>query len=150
MAYSFLINNIPKTQKAIGTDKGLAKIGDGIVNLTYSVAKSICLTRNHNKNITIRTGQKVSKKILAEALRKANMKDFARNRADAHDLADTVEAIIAYVWINNNITINEIIDFLVNQLSKNIVDRGLEIEIASNAFNKLLLNVKKFLPEDKT
>ena len=33
MDYEFLIRdlNINKSQKAIGTDKGLAKIGDGIV-----------------------------------------------------------------------------------------------------------------------
>ncbi len=87
--------NLNLTQKSIGTDKGLAKIGDGVVNLSYSVAKSMYLTRNNKNNKIIRTGKKVSKIILAEALKDANMKSFSRNRANAHDLADTVEAIIA-------------------------------------------------------
>ena len=47
MDYEFLIADLnrKKSQKSIGTDKGLAKIGDGIVNLAYSVAKSIYLTK---------------------------------------------------------------------------------------------------------
>ncbi|MCK4285857.1 MAG: hypothetical protein KAX18_06625, partial [Candidatus Lokiarchaeota archaeon] len=99
MDYEFLIRdlNINKSQKAIGTDKGLAKIGDGIVNLTYSMAKSIILTQTNLNNKVLRTGLKVSKKILANSLKNANMKNFAKSRADAHDLADTVEALIAYV-----------------------------------------------------
>ena len=104
--------NLNLTQKSIGTDKGLAKIGDGIVNLTYSVAKSMYLTRNNKNNKIIRTGKKVSKKILAEALKDANMKNFSKNRADAHDLADTVEAIIAYIWFSEKMAIKEIINFL--------------------------------------
>ncbi|MBY8982676.1 MAG: hypothetical protein KGD57_06990 [Candidatus Lokiarchaeota archaeon] len=149
MVYDYLVKDLHKTQKAIGTDSGLAKIGDGIVNFTYSVAKSIFLTKNHTKKKIIRTGQKVSKNILAEALRKAEMKDFAKNRADAHDLADTVEAVIAYVWINNNITIREIIDLLADYLSEGILHRVKEIEIASNAFANLLNEIKKFLPNEK-
>ena len=149
MVYDFLVKDLPKTQKAIGTDKGLAKIGDSIVNLTYSVAKSIFLTNNHPDNKIIRTGQKVNKQILAEALKKANMKNFAKNRADAHDLADTVEAILAYAWINRIITIDKIIESLENNLSNNITNRVKEIEIAANAFAKLLDNIKEFLPEKK-
>ena len=110
MSYKFLISDL-NSQKRIGTDKGLAKIGDGIVNLTYSIAKSIYLTENR-VNI-LRTGLKVSKTILSNALKNADMKKFAKNRADAHDLANTVEAIVAYVFLNNKMTLNEIIDFLI-------------------------------------
>ena len=67
MDYEFLIRDLDlnKSQKAIGTDKGLAKLGDGIVNLTYSMAKSIYLTKSSPNNKVLRTGVKVSKKILA-------------------------------------------------------------------------------------
>ena len=63
MSYDFLLKDLNNnlTQKSIGTDKGLAKIGDGIVNLTYSIAKSIVLTRNCKNNKSIRTGLKVRK-----------------------------------------------------------------------------------------
>ena len=109
MSYNFLVKDLNNnlTQKSIGTDKGLAKIGDGIVNLTYSVAKSIVLTRNSKNNKIIRTGVKVSKTILANSLKEADMKKFSKSRADAHDLADTVEALIAYIWIIKKILSHE-------------------------------------------
>ena len=76
MDYEFLIKdlNLNKSQKIIGTDKGLAKIGDGIVNVAYSIAKSIYLTNNNPNNNIIRTGKKVGKNILEAALKNANMK----------------------------------------------------------------------------
>jgi len=149
MDYEFLIRdlNINKSQKAIGTDKGLAKIGDGIVNLTYSMAKSIVLTQTNLNNKVSRTGLKVSKNILANSLKNANMKNFAKSRADAHDLADTVEALVAYVWISKKISLNEIIDFLSSNLSGNLTIRSEEIKNATEAFTKLLINIKQFLPQ---
>ena len=148
MDFEFLISDLNKNknlfQKAIGTDKGLAKIGDGIVNLAYSVAKSSYLT-NNSKNI-IRTGLKVSKTILSNALKNANLKDFAKNRANAHDLANTVEALIAYVWLNNNITLNEIIKLLIDNISGDLTIRTEEIKNATIAFTNLLNHLKKFLP----
>ncbi len=149
MDYEFLIRdlNINRSQKAIGTDKGLAKIGDGIVNLTYSMAKSIVLTQSNLNNNVLRTGLKVSKKILADSLKNANMKKFAKSRADAHDLADTVEALVAYVWLSNQMSLNEIIDLLTSNLSGNLTIRSEEIKNATEAFTKLLITIKKLLPQ---
>lgn len=146
MKYEFLLDDLQETQKAIGTDKGLAKIGDGIVNFTYSVAKSIYLTKNIDKRTIIRTGTKVSKRILSTSLKEADMKDFAKNRGDAHDLADTVEAIFAYVWLNNHITINGIIDFFAEHLKGDLLDRTGEIEAAIRIFTSFLKSIKKYLP----
>ena len=150
MTYEFLIRDLNKinSQKSIGTDKGLAKIGDGIVNLAYSVAKSIYLTRNNSNKELVRTGLKVSKKILSNALKNANMKNFAKNRADAHDLANTVEAIVAYVWLSNKMSLKEIIDFLTENFSGTLQGRIDEINNAINAFTNLLNYTKKFLPEN--
>ncbi|MFX1257994.1 MAG: ribonuclease III family protein [Promethearchaeota archaeon] len=149
MSYEFLINDLNRisSKKSIGTDKGLAKIGDGIVNLTYSVAKSIYLTKN-SSNKVLRTGLKISKTILSNALKNADMKSFAKNRADAHDLADTVEAIIAYIWLSNKMTINEIIDFLSENISGNLTNRTEEIKSATYAFTNLLKCIKKLLPKN--
>ena len=149
MDYEFLIRDLKtnKSQKAIGTDKGLAKIGDGIVNLTYSIAKSIVLTQNNLNNKVLRTGLKVSKKILANSLKNANMKNFAKSRSDAHDLADTVEALVAYVWLSNQMSLNEIIDLLTSNLSGNLTIRSEEIKNATEAFTKLLITIKKLLPQ---
>jgi len=149
MPYDFLLKDINSilTCKSIGTDKGLAKIGDGVVNLTYSIAKSIFLTKINKNQKNIRTGVKVSKKILAEALKRADMKKFSKSRADAHDLADTVEALIAYVWFCDKMTIEDIINFLVDSLSGDLNIRSEEIQNARIAFTKLLIHIKKFLPE---
>ena len=149
MSYNFLLKDLNNnlTQKSIGTDKGLAKIGDGIVNLTYSVAKSIFLTRNSKNNKSVRTGVKVSKTILANALKEADMKKFAKSRADAHDLANTVEALIAYIWFIKKMTMENIIDFLVGSLNGNLTVRGEEIQNATIAFRNLLIEIKKYLPE---
>ncbi len=149
MDYEFLIEDLDlnKSQKAIGTDKGLAKIGDAIVNLSYSVAKSNFLTKNNPNKKPIRTGKKVGRTILEAALKKANLKNFAKNRANAHDLADTVEALVAYVWLANNITLNEIIDLITENLAGNLYNRQEEIKNATNAFTELLNNIKKFLPD---
>ena len=149
MDYEFLISdiNLNKSKKIIGTDKGLAKIGDCIVNLAYSVAKSIFLTKNNPNDKIIRTGKKVSKKVLEAALKNANMKNFAKTRADAHDLADTVEALIAYLWFSNKMTLKELVNFLADNLSGDLYNRNEEIKNATIAFTNLLNYIKKFLPE---
>ncbi|MCK4384041.1 MAG: hypothetical protein KAW66_12150, partial [Candidatus Lokiarchaeota archaeon] len=105
------------------------------------------LTQTNLNNKVLRTGLKVSKKILANSLKNANMKNFAKSRADAHDLADTVEALIAYVWLSNQMSLNEIIDFLTSNLSRNLTIRSEEIKNATEAFTKLLVNIKKLLPQ---
>jgi hypothetical protein len=146
--YDFLLKDLKKdfTQKKIGTDKGLAKIGDGVVNLSYSLAKSIYLTQNSKNNNIVRTGVKVSKNILAEALKLANMKEFAKSRADAHDMADTVESLVAFVYLNNSMSINDITNHLLKELSGNLLNRQEEIESARKAFTGLLNEMKKYLP----
>jgi ectoine hydroxylase-related dioxygenase (phytanoyl-CoA dioxygenase family) len=146
--YEFLLEDLHISQKTIGTDKGLAKIGDGLVNLAYSLAKSIYLTKNSKTNTSVRTGEKVSKKILANALKNAEMKDFAKNRADAHDMADTVEAIIAYLWLKRLITLDEVVSFLQKRFEGNLYKRREESESAIEAFTELLLSLKKHLPEN--
>ncbi len=149
MDYEDLVRDLNQigSRKIIGTDKGLAKIGDGVVNLAYSVAKSIVLTNNSTNKKIVRTGLKVNRTILSNALKNANMKNFAKNRGDAHDLADTVEAIIAYVWLNNKMTLSDIIDILKNNFEGDLRIKSQELKSATQAFTKLLIHVIKYLPE---
>jgi dsRNA-specific ribonuclease len=151
MVYDYLLDDINQhlSQKAIGTNKGLAQIGDELVNFVYSVAKSIYLTKNSPKNNIILTSKKVGRKILATALKKANLKQFAKNRADAHDLADTVEAIISYIWLSKKMQVEDLIDFLVDHFEGNLNDRNEEINQAQKAFEQLLNHVKPYLPENE-
>ena len=149
MDYEYLIRDLNQisSRKIIGTDKGLAKIGDGVVNLAYSVAKSIFLTNNSTNKKIVRTGLKVNRTILSNALKNANMKNFAKNRGDAHDLADSVEAIIAYVWLSNKMTLSDIIDILKNNFEGDLRIKSQEVKSATQAFTKLLIHVIKYLPE---
>ncbi len=149
MDYEYLIRDLNQfsSQKIIGTDKGLAKIGDGVVNLAYSVAKSIFLTNNSTNKKIVRTGLKVNRTILSNALKNANMKNFAKNRGDAHDLADSVEAIMAYVWLSNKMTLSDIIDILKNNFEGDLRIKSQELKSATQAFTKLLIHVIKYLPE---
>ena len=149
MDYEYLIRDLNQisSRKIIGTDKGLAKIGDGVVNLAYSVAKSIFLTNNSTNKKIVRTGLKVNRTILSNALKNANMKEFAKNRGDAHDLADTVEAIMAYVWLSNKMTLSDIIDILKNNLKGDLRNKSQELKFATQAFTKLLIHTIKYLPE---
>ena len=149
MDYEYLIRDLNQfsSQKIIGTDKGLAKIGDGVVNLAYSVAKSIFLTNNSTNKKIVRTGLKVNRTILSNALKNANMKEFAKSRGDAHDLADTVEAIMAYVWLSNKMTLSDIIDILKNNFEGDFRIKSQELKSATQAFTKLLIHVIKYLPE---
>lgn len=148
MDYEYLIRDLNQisSRKIIGTDKGLAKIGDGVVNLAYSVAKSLFLTNNSSNKKIVRTGLKVNRTILSNALKNANMKNFAKNRGDAHDLADTVEAIIAYVWLSNKMTLSDIIDILKNNFEGDLI-KSQEVKSATQAFTKLLIHVIKYLPD---
>jgi hypothetical protein len=80
-------------------DHGLAALGDAYVNLVYSLA----LSQRNGKP----TGEKVKGTILAEALRKATLRQYLPSKMDSHAMADAAEALMVYVWLNGQITIAE-------------------------------------------
>lgn len=114
-----------KTLREILTSHELAALGDAYVNFIYSLA----LTKQKRKP----TGSKVKSHILAEALKKAGLRKFLPSRMTRHTLADAAEALLAYAWIKNAITINESIHVLEQTKDK------------KEAFSSLLLLAKKKL-----
>ena len=86
------------------TDHKLATLGDAYVNFIYSVALS-----NRERHPV---GAKVSSHILAEALKKAGLREFLPRRTDRHSQADAAEALIVYAWIQNLMSIEEGVDLL--------------------------------------
>ena len=81
---------------------------------------------------------------LADALKAANLRQLAKTRADAHDLADTVEGIVAFSWGTGAVTIEKMIDILVTHLEgESLRQRDLRAETASaaEAFKYLLEEV---------
>ena len=120
-------------------NKGLAKLGDSLVNLCYSLAKSEVLKEP--------TGEKVRDSILARAIRDTLVYNSIGRRTDSGTAADAYEAIMAYLWLTGNLTIESIVSNLVQELDiDSATNRKREGEIASRAFQKLLLSSMSFLP----
>jgi len=125
--------------EAIMNDKGLAQIGDNLVNFCYSLAKSVVLGKM--------SGEKVRDSILARAIRPTSVYQYMRRRTDVGKAADAYEAIMAWLWMKNLIKIQFIVQFLVENLSlDSATNRVKEGELASSAFQKLLEEVVKDLP----
>lgn len=102
-ASKFLRNYENLTQ--VLTDRKLAALGDAYINFAYSLALS-------NK-----TGKPCGKKVkgtaLTEALRKAGLRTFLPSRMDRHDLSDAAEALLAYAWLHNLLTLEDSVEALV-------------------------------------
>lgn len=86
------------------TDHKLAALGDAYVNFIYSLA----LSKRKGRPV----GAKVKSHILAEALKKAELRGFLPRRTDRHNQADAAEALIVYAWIRNLMTIEEGVNLL--------------------------------------
>jgi len=114
-----------KDLQEIFADKELAALGDAYVNFIYSLA----LSRKRKKP----TGAKVNSRILAKALKKADLRQFLPSRVDRHKIADAAEAFIVYCWLTGITTLND----CVNILEK--------VEDITEAFSSLLRFLKEKL-----
>ena len=128
-----------KNIESIMHDKGLAKVGDGLVNFCYSLAKSLVLG--------YATGEKVRDSVLARAIRATSVYSHMNRRADAGRAADAYEAIMAYLWMAEKITISDMVTSLFESLEiDSTTNRKKEGETASLAFQKFLENAIEYLP----
>ena len=94
---SFLKNYDNLTQ--VLADKQLASLGDAYINFVYSIA----LSRKKGRPC----GTKVKGTTLAEALRKAGLRQLLPSRIDKHIISDAAEALIVYAWLHNLLTIED-------------------------------------------
>ena len=128
-----------ETIASIMQDKGLAKIGDGIVNLCYSLAKSLV--------IGSATGEKVRDSVLARAIRSTSLYQHMGRRTDIGRAADAYEAIMAFLWLKGMMTIEVAVTTLVPLLEiDTTTSRTREGEIAAHAFQVLLEENQDHLP----
>ena len=81
------------------TSHKLASLGDAYINLVYSLALS---NRKGQPS-----GAKVKGTVLAEAIKKAGLREYLPSRMTRHMLADAAEALIVYALLHNCITIEE-------------------------------------------
>jgi hypothetical protein len=93
-----------KTMTEVLTDHKLASLGDTYTNFAYSLA----LSNRRGKA----SGVKVKGSILAEALKKARLREHMPARMTRHMLANAAEALIVYAWLHNYVTFEESIEIL--------------------------------------
>ena len=114
----------------------MAKLGDTFVNFIYSLAKSCVLGKFD--------GWKVPDKVLAQALRDAELRSFVSQKASNHNLGDAVEALIVHQWLFQKKSIEELATILYDQLiTGDFSDRKKEARSALQAFTALLLEIRK-------
>jgi hypothetical protein len=87
-------------------DRQLARLGDAYVNFVYSLALSEKKSQPE--------GKKVKGSTLAEALRKAELREMLPSRVDKHVLSDAGEALIVYAWLHKLLTLDESVQTLID------------------------------------
>ena len=116
-------------------------MGDNLVNLCYSLAKSLVLGYT--------TGEKVRDSVLARAIRLTSIYHHMNRRADAGRAADAYEAIMAFLWMKQKISISDIVTSLSDTLTiDKTTSRKKEGDIAAESFRKLLEDNIRHLPSD--
>ncbi len=79
------------------------------------------------------TGAKADSFMLANALKKAGLRDLMPSRVDRHKQADAAEALLVYVWLQGLTTITESVNILTKYTN------------VAEAFSFLLSNARKKL-----
>jgi len=119
-AFRFLKNH--RRLVDVLTDHKLASLGDAYINFVYSLALS-----NKRRQPS---GVRVKGEVLAEALRKAGLREYMPSRITRHMLADAVEALVVYAWLHRYVTLEETVVILEKS------------EVLVNGLCQLLLIIK--------
>jgi hypothetical protein len=121
-------------------DTGLAQIGDNLVNLCYSLAKSVVLGHS--------CGEKVRDSVLARAIRSSTVYSEIGRRTDAGTAGDAYEAIVAYAWLKGDVTIETLVGHIIQHLQiDKSTSRKQEDVIASKALESLIEETVKKLSD---
>lgn len=123
--YAHMFAEKQHTLAQVLTNHDLASLGDAYVNFVYSLA----LSNRKGKPC----GAKVKGSVLAEALKRAGLREYLPARMTRHMLADAAEALIVYTWLNGKITLEECVAVLeknddvisgISQLLAIVVERA--------------------------
>ncbi|MEM0313088.1 MAG: ribonuclease III family protein [Candidatus Bathyarchaeia archaeon] len=112
------------------TDHKLAALGDAYINFAYSLALS---ERKGQPS-----GAKVKGNILAEAFRRAGLREYMPKRVTRHMLADAAEALMVYAWIKSCIEFEECVKILC------------QAEDPIEGFSQLLIKIKERIMTART
>jgi hypothetical protein len=90
-------------------DQKLAKLGDALLNLIYSLSLSQIRGRAD--------GAKIANRILAQAMDASRHRSLVPKGSDKHIRGDIVEAIFAYAWLRGLLDIRECADHLARGIT---------------------------------
>jgi len=116
--------------ESILKDQKLAKLGDLYVNFLYSLA----LTQTKSEPTAVR----VTDKALAEAARKAGLREILPKRTSRGDVANAIESLVIHAWLDKIVDSEEI----VNLLKKNV-------ENPAEAFANVATEILRRLGKDE-
>ena len=119
------------------TDKGLAKLGDSLVNFVFSLALSEYLDRP--------TGERVPNASLSIALELAGLRSVVPPRTDKHGKGDIAEAIFAYAWLEGKMTVEEAVEILKANFTEDITHFSRRKEAIGKAFAEVFRVIKERL-----
>lgn len=113
--------------------EGLSGIGDGLVNLIYSISLSNALKAP--------MGKKASNYILSQGLKKSGFRERAGMRKNRHNMGDFVESIIFFAWAKGMMNMEEAVEILEAELKGVNNDRMAIREASIKAFARLIKEV---------
>jgi hypothetical protein len=128
-------------KRSLVNDKGLARLGDSITNLIFSIAISSALKRPE--------GGRASDKVLSRALTEAGLRHIAPKRSGSDQLGDIAESLIAFAWLSHVVEIEDAASMVASELNvTDLQDRKKEDESAIRGFKKLLERITQDLGTD--
>lgn len=110
------------------TSKDFAQFGDSLLNFAYSLA----LTETTGKP----RGTRVPDKALAEAAVKAGLRKYLPRRVGRGDIANGLEALLGYSWLQKNLTLDEIVACLKAEVLTPSNDFERLVELALSRLEK--------------
>jgi len=113
-----------KSLREVLLDKRLAGLGDAYVNFVYSLAYSVKFREL--------SGIKVRSETLAEALKRAGLRNLLPGRLNRHTLGNATEALIIHAWLNGLVSDEECVNILKDHLERPV-----------EAFTNLLLEIRR-------
>ena len=115
-------------------DKGLAKLGDSLLNFVFSLALSEYLGRP--------TGERVPNASLSLALELAGLRGIVPPRTDKHGKGDVAEALFAYAWLEGAITIEEAVRIIRENLDDDVTHFSRKKEAIGRALAGVFSTIK--------
>ncbi|MBS7287713.1 MAG: hypothetical protein KIH01_02925 [Candidatus Freyarchaeota archaeon] len=121
-------------------NKQFARIGDGVVNLVYSLA--LFTATGEVK------GTKLPGYVLAAALKASGLRSRLSSRQDRYRLSDAAEALLGYAWLSGAIKIKDAANSVASLINPKLSFKD-NVENIVSAFTLLIKKAIDALEEKK-